>query len=124
MAITVDSIMDNIVERVEWAYRNGQDVDFSDIIHEAIDSALIYTVDIVDYWLSNNTPEPENMGAHDSILSAITEAVYFDLVDNISESDIIAWLLDRHTFTLYALGVESEDPEERWAALRDHWSGN
>lgn len=124
MTISTQSIIDAVLEHVEWSYQNKQlhahSVDFSDAIHEAIDSALVYTSDILDYWTHNNMPDVEDMGAHDSIMGAITEAVYFDLRENVSDYDILEKFIEAHAGTLETLGVDSDDLEDQYAALVDY----
>lgn len=124
MAITIESIIDDALETVEWSYQHRElhahRVDFSDAIREAIDSAMVYTPDILDYWVRNNMPEVDDLGAYDSILSAISEAVYYDLWDNISDYDILEKFIEAHAGTLEALGVDSDDLEEKYAALVEY----
>lgn len=80
MTISIDVLIEAVSESVEKYNANVYDA-----IHETIDGALVYGSDIVEYWISAGMPDPEDMGAHDSIIDAITSAVYLDLYDRISE---------------------------------------
>ncbi len=129
MTISVESIEENVLESVEWSYQHKElhahNVDFSDAIHEAIDSALIYTSDVLGYWQHAGMPVVDDMGEHDSIMSAITWSVYVDLSENVSEYSILEAFLESHAGTLETLDVDlsTSDAEEAYAALVDYMDG-
>lgn len=123
MAITVESITDTAVESLEWdfqqGYRSSHDTDVSDYIHQAIDSALVYTSDIVDYWRRAGMPEPEysEIGDHDSISSAITAAVYDHLGIEATEYDVLRAWLEIHAGNDALADIDLDDVNEAYAAL-------
>lgn len=71
----------------EWAQKNDEEFtrdDIDQVAEESIDSALIYTRDILELWDDFGNPEPTELSdtLHASVLFAVHEAIY--------ESDVIA----------------------------------
>lgn len=126
MAITVESIIEDVLESVEWAFQHNElhshQIDFSDAIHEAIDSALVYTSDILEYWVRAGMPDCEDGMSDGTIMGAITWAVYEDLRANVSDYDVLGRFVESHAGTLEEVGadVSTMGEEAAYALLVDY----
>lgn len=123
MSITVESIIENVLESVEWSYQHKElrshSIDFSDAIHEAIDSALIYTADILEYWVSAGMPECEDGMGDGTIMGAITWAVYEALREDVSDYDVLERFIESHA-ELLPSDIASDDVEEAFEFLTEY----
>lgn len=79
-------IANDLKEAAQWARKNDEEFareDIDRVADETIDSALIYTRDILELWDDFGNPEPSELAStlHASIGLAVVEAVH--------ESDIL-----------------------------------
>lgn len=129
MSITVESIIENVLESVEWDFQNAQSMNLGvddyangtmqDYAHEAIDSALIYTADILEYWVSAGMPECEDGMGDGTIMGAITWAVYEDLRENVDTWEILGAWVESHAELLPG-DIASDDVEEAFEFLEEY----
>ena len=93
-------IASDLEESAQWAQKNGEEFardDIERVANETIDSALIYTRDILSLWEDFGNPEPTELSdtLHASILFAVVEAIYES--DVIHNASIEAGLEDVYT---------------------------
>lgn len=79
----IERVAGDVRERIEWVLRNEvedpRDFDndtIHDMMHESLDSALIYTQDIRNWWEEFGEPDVYEFDMPDSISDAISLAVY------------------------------------------------
>lgn len=79
----IERVVGDVRERIEWDLRNEvedprdyNNDTINDMVHESLDSALIYTRDIRDWWHEFGEPDVCEFEMPDSISDAITLAVY------------------------------------------------
>lgn len=126
MGISIDDINAAILGAVEWDFQNAAltdlDVDdyangtMQDYAHKVIDRAMIYTSDIFETWERYGRPDVESMGEHDSIMSAITRAVYETLREDVDTWAILETWVESHAELLPA-DIASDDVEEAFGFL-------
>ena len=131
MTISAQNIIDAALESLEWRYQQNElhahDIastleSINEDIHEAINGALIYTSDIVDYWRENGMPEPEDDYGQETIRDAITWAVYEHLRDAVSDWDVLEAFVESHAGTLETIpdAPDSNDTEAALVALIEY----
>ena len=129
MGISIDDINAAILESVEWDFQNAQSMNLGvddyangtmqDYAHEAIDSAMIYTSDILETWECYGHPDVESVGEHDSIMSAITWAVYEALREDVDAWEILGAWVESHA-ELLPSDIASDDVEKAFKFLTEY----
>jgi len=129
MGISIDDINAAILESVEWDFQNAALTDLGvddyangtmqDYAHEAIDCAMTYTSDIFETWERYGRPDVESMGEHDSIMSAITWAVYETLREDVDTWAILETWVESHAELLPA-DIASDDVEKAFEFLAEY----
>lgn len=129
MGISIDDINAAILESVEWDFQNTALTDLGvddyangtmqDYAHEAIDYAMTYTSDIFETWERYGRPDVESMGEHDSIMSAITWAVYEALREDVDTWAILGEWVESHA-ELLPSDIASDDVEEAFGFLAEY----
>ena len=127
--IHIDDIRASILESVEWDFQNAQSMNLGvqdyangtmqDYAHEAIDSALVYTSDILETWSHYGRPDVESMGEHDSIMDAITWAVYEALRGDVDTWEILGMFVDSHA-SLLPGDIDPDDVEAAFEFLAEY----
>ena len=81
MTATYRGAVDRIVEALEYVQPDtlAQALETADeALHEYIDNALIYTLDILHLW-DGTTHEEVGLSDYDTIMSAVIASTYFQL---------------------------------------------
>lgn len=127
--IYIDDINAAILEFVEWDFQNAQSMNLGvddyangtmqDYAHEAIDSAMIYTSDILETWERYGRPDVESMEDHNSIMDAITWAVYETLREDVDTWKILGAWIESHA-ELLPSDIASDDVEEAFKFLTEY----
>lgn len=127
--IDIDSINAAILESVEWDFQNAQSMNLSaddyangtmqDYAHEAIDRAMIYTSDILETWEHYGRPDVGLLSDHNSIVDAITWAVYKALREDVDTWEILETFVESHA-ELLPSDIASDDVEEAFGFLAEY----
>ena len=127
-AITPARVLEASLESFEWDYQNDNlhthdyDATADELIHQAIDTMMVYTSDIHNAWDALGNPEPEDLGMADTISDSIAYAVFEGLRGEVTSYDIIEAFLEAHQGTLETLEVDTStaDTDEAMIALIEY----
>jgi len=127
-AITPARVLEAALESFEWEYQNDNlhthdyEETASDLLHQAIDSMMVYTRDIHDAWNALGNPEPDDLGMADTISDSIAYAVFEGLREEVTPYDVVEAFLEAHEGTLETLEVDTStaDPDEAMIALIEY----
>ena len=112
-AITPARVLEASLESFEWDYQNDSlhthdyDATADELIHQAIDSMMVYTSDIHNAWDALGNPEPEDLGMADTISGSIAYAVFEGLREEVTSYDVVWAFLEAHAGTLETLAVDT-----------------
>ena len=112
-AITPARVLEAALESFEWDYQNDNlhthdyDATADELIHQAIDSMMVYTRDIHDAWDALGNPEPEELGMADTISDSIAYAVFEGLREEVTPYGVVWAFIQAHQGTLETLAVDT-----------------
>ena len=128
-----NSTLDAVLESIAYAIdHDDTSAVIGDIIHECVDSSLVYTSDIVDRWIKAGHPDSELLDGSQSITEQITYAVYehetADIADTLGHPDTVQDLLDDldATFVVFDPATGNTSEQLRFPSLWDaeEWIDN
>lgn len=121
-----NSTLDAVLESIAYAIdHDDTSAAISDIIHEHVDSSLVYTADIVERWINAGHPNSELSDGSQSITEQITYAVYehetADIADTLGHPYTVQDILDNldATFVVFNPATGNTSEQLRFPSLWD-----